>query len=150
MKYDSAAWHYNGRFPDGLPPEAGATHIGMFMAWAIINRLVSEEHEKNFAEDLQAVRERKISGRDYLFKNCNGALSDSDLSETGCRFAFDYYCNDDGYLEYIDIYDKALCRKIESFYQVEDSWDNFDLLKAIIDRGFQKWLAADKKRQQTG
>ena len=33
MKYDDASWHYEGAYPADLPPEAGATHIGMFLAW---------------------------------------------------------------------------------------------------------------------
>ena len=28
-KYDDASWHYGGDFPDDLPEENGATHIGM-------------------------------------------------------------------------------------------------------------------------
>ena len=36
MKYDDAGWHVGGDFPDDLPPEAGATHIGMFAAWCML------------------------------------------------------------------------------------------------------------------
>ena len=43
MAIDNANWHYGGDgFPEDLPPEAGGTHIGMFLAWAIINHLESE------------------------------------------------------------------------------------------------------------
>src|SRR6266404_3538306 len=36
MKYDDASWHYGGDFPEDLPREAGATHTGMFVAWALL------------------------------------------------------------------------------------------------------------------
>jgi len=39
MKYDDASWHYGGDFPDDLPDEAGATHTGMFLAWALLSGL---------------------------------------------------------------------------------------------------------------
>ncbi|WP_441328174.1 DUF7832 domain-containing protein [Mesorhizobium album] len=35
MKYDDASWHSGGNFPRELPPEAGATHIAMFVAWPL-------------------------------------------------------------------------------------------------------------------
>ena len=43
MKYDDASWHYGGDFPADLPQAAGATHIGMFLAWLIRNDYASQE-----------------------------------------------------------------------------------------------------------
>jgi hypothetical protein len=37
MAYDRADWHYGSDFPNDVPDENGGTHIGMFLAWAIIN-----------------------------------------------------------------------------------------------------------------
>ena len=39
MKYDDWSWHSGREFPAGLPPEAGAIHIGMFVAWALLHGL---------------------------------------------------------------------------------------------------------------
>ena len=36
MKYDDWSRHGGGNFPADLPPEAGATHAGMFLAWALL------------------------------------------------------------------------------------------------------------------
>ena len=36
MKYDDASWHYGGDFPSELSSDAGATHIGMFVTWALL------------------------------------------------------------------------------------------------------------------
>ena len=43
MKYDEASWHYGGDFPADLPASAGATHIGLFLAWMLIKGFASEE-----------------------------------------------------------------------------------------------------------
>lgn len=45
MKYDDASWHVGGEFPKELPPQAGATHIGMFAAWCMLAGLAGELHE---------------------------------------------------------------------------------------------------------
>lgn len=34
MKYDDVSWHSEGSLPSDLPYTAGATHAGMFLAWA--------------------------------------------------------------------------------------------------------------------
>lgn len=145
MKYDSAAWHYNGHFPKELPREAGATHIGMFLAWAIISNNVSEFHGERFRDDLEAVRNRKMTGREYLIKNCGSELSEADLSELGQAFAFDFYCDDEGYREYIDLYDKTFCKKLSSFYEVRDSWENFEKIMPLIDKSFRSWASGSGK-----
>ena len=36
MKYGGASWCYEGGFPAGLPLEAGAAHIGMSLAWMLL------------------------------------------------------------------------------------------------------------------
>jgi hypothetical protein len=36
-KYDDASWHYGGDYPEDLPNENVATHIGMFLQWCIEN-----------------------------------------------------------------------------------------------------------------
>ncbi len=35
IKYDGVSCHYEGDFPTDLPNDAGATHIGIFLAWML-------------------------------------------------------------------------------------------------------------------
>ena len=51
MKYDDASWHFGGDYPEDLPDENGATHIGMFLAWCIAHNFFSEELEEDFEEE---------------------------------------------------------------------------------------------------
>ncbi len=56
MKYDDAAWHVGGAFPTDLPHSAGATHIGMFVAWGALNGLAGEVFTTDFAAALEELR----------------------------------------------------------------------------------------------
>lgn len=138
MKYDDASWHYGGDFPADLPPEAGATHIGMFLAWAIINDRISPELADDAAEEVQAVRERRITGAQFLRAVCDEKFSDQDLDEIGNAFARSYYQGDDGdgYGAYIDDYEEILLGGNNSIYYVADTWDNYDRIALAIGRRF--------------
>src|SRR5713101_5972437 len=95
MSYDQAAWHYDGKYPKDLPQENSGTHIGMFLAWAIMNHMEGDEHQEDCPSSLAAVRERQMTGRQFLFRECDGKLGDVDLNEEGTAFAKDYYGDPD-------------------------------------------------------
>jgi len=71
MAYDRADWHSGGDFPAGLPAENGGTHIGMFLAWAIQRGLEGAFHREESATALAAVQARKMTGREFLFSQCD-------------------------------------------------------------------------------
>lgn len=141
VKYDDASWH-NG--------EKGVTHIGMFLAWCIDRDLISEKLKAEAEEDIQQVRDRAITGAELLISICDGKLADIDLNEAGNRFAKDYFQDhtDFGnrYGSYIDDYSKTFDKnaeengfEYESIYHVENSFENYDLLKPVIDNKFTEW-----------
>jgi hypothetical protein len=138
VKYDDASWHYGGDFPKDLPPEAGATHIGMFLAWAILRDLVGELHSQESADSVQEVRERRMTGAQFLLKECDEKLTDEDLSKDANGFAQRYY--EDDYLDdYCDVFGE-----VDEVYRVEDSWPNFDRLAPVLDKRFQEWQQGHK------
>ncbi|RIY37343.1 hypothetical protein CKY20_04475 [Capnocytophaga canis] len=144
MKYDDASWHYEGEFPANLPNENGATHIGMFLAWCIENDLISDWLREEAEEEIQQVKEGKLSGADFLISVCDEKLLDEDLSEIGNAFAQDYYKDDTDFGEkfasYTDDYINTLDREeLESFYEIENTPENYQLLKKVIDKRFQDW-----------
>jgi hypothetical protein len=83
MKYDDASWHVGGEFPKELPPEAGATHIGMFAAWCMLTGLAGELHEVELDDELQRLRQRKVTPGAWFIAACDGKLVDEDLSDEG-------------------------------------------------------------------
>ena len=135
MAYDRADWHYGGDYPEGLPPENGGTHIGMFLAWAIMNGLEGEFHREESPASLAAVRARQMTGRQFLSKECDEKFWDEDLSDEGNAFAKHYYESN----RYFEDYEAALAGDLPSMYHVQDTWQNYDTIAPIITRRFEEW-----------
>lgn len=141
MKYDDASWHFEGDFPSDLPPEAGATHIGMFLAWAILRRLEGERLTEDCADSLERVRQRALTGAQFLLAECDGKLTDEELDDLGNEFAKFYLGTPDADGDYTGDYSDVLANDAPSIYHVADTWINFDLLKPKIDQRFDAWRA---------
>ena len=94
MVTDKAKWHYGGDFPEDLPDENGATHIGMYLAWIINNNLQGDFFDEEMADGLSDLRSRKITGRDFLIDYCDEVLMGEEFSEEGLAFSEDYYEKD--------------------------------------------------------
>lgn len=135
MAYDRADWHYGGDYPQDLPAENGGTHIGMFLAWAATAGLIGEFHIEESAEDLGRLRSREVTGCQFLFSACDEKFWEEDLNEEGNAFAKDYYATDLYFGDYTD----ALGARYASLYHVEDTWENFDRLRPILDQRLSEW-----------
>lgn len=144
--YDKAKWHSGSpSFPRNLPPENGGTHIGMFLAWIIHNDLVGAMHheDEDDADAIARIKARKMTGRDFLFKHCDGVLTEDNLSDEGNAFAAFFLSrhNPDGYDR---LYQQTLGGALGSIYQVRDEWKNYDRLARRIDQVYRVWR---KKRE---
>ncbi len=133
MKYDDASWHVEGDFPSDLPPECGATHIGMFLAWAVRRGQVSMRLRDDAHDGISDLRHRRISGRDFGLRECDGTLVGEDLSSEGRDFASAYYSSS-YYEDYLSLFPKA-----RTLYHVEDWWENYARVEALLDRRFAEW-----------
>jgi hypothetical protein len=141
MAYDRADWHYGGDFPDDVPDENGATHIGMFLAWAINNNLEGDLHREDSIEALTSVRERQMTGRYFLINECDEKFWEEDLNDLGNAFAGEYYGLNEVGLYFAD-YADVLCEgNNKRFYYVEDTWENYNKLAPIVSRRFEEWKA---------
>ena len=137
MKYDDASWHSGAEFPADLPPEAGATHSGMFLAWALISGLGGEYHVLDSAEDLARLRARKLTPGQYFLMVCDGKFTDEDLSAEGNAFAQAYFDLEKG--NYLGDYREYLVKGLASDYHVPDTWKSFDKLRPVLDRRLANW-----------
>ena len=131
-------WHNGGDFPENLPTENGGTHIGIYLAWIINNNLVGEMHLNEAADSIESVKTRRITGRDFLISVCDGKIWEDDLNEEGLRFTRHYY-GDEDMKDYIIDYLNVLARELESVYHVEDTWENYDKIRWVIDERYQAW-----------
>jgi hypothetical protein len=136
MKYDDASWHSGGNFPEGLNAEASFTHTGLYVAWALLAGLASEEFLENCDDDLQELRKRAISPS-QAFKNIDGKFTDADLSGEGNDFTQAYFDFEKG--QYLKDNGDVLSNGLPSMYHVADTWENFDKLKPILDRRLKAW-----------
>ncbi len=149
-KYDDASWHYGGEFPDDLPDECGATHIGMFLTWCIDNDLISDFQIEESKEDIDKVKKRKLTGAKFLIENCDGTFTDEDLNEVGNQFAENYFESDTNFgkkfANYFDDYTYVFEQKAktddfeyETIYHIADTLENYLLIKPLIDKRFEQW-----------
>jgi hypothetical protein len=134
MKYDDASWHYGGKFPKDLPPEAGATHTGMFVAWALLNGLAGEIYTTDFPDQIPKLLSRSLAPGRFFLEACDGKFTDDDLNEEGNSFAQAYFDLEKG--QYIKDYEASLGEGVADLYHVEDSWENYDRLSPVLDRRF--------------
>jgi hypothetical protein len=134
MHYDRADWHCGGDYPEGLPLENAATHIGMFLGWAIKRGLIGVEHTAHSADAVAAVRDGALSGRDFLTQRCDERLTDEDLGDEGNRFTESYYES-----RYFDDYEACLGGGLASLYHVEDTPENQAKIEALLDQRFDSW-----------
>jgi hypothetical protein len=133
---DRADWHYGAEnYPPGLPPENGGTHIGIYLSWIIHRDLGSAQLRKYAGEALKAVKERSMTGRQLLFSELDEKFFPGLLTKLGKDFTRDYYDND----AYMEDYVEVLCNELPSVYHVEDSWENYDKIAAVIDRRYAGW-----------
>ncbi|WDI43245.1 DUF7832 domain-containing protein [Bremerella sp. P1] len=138
MKYDDASWHYGSdNFPKDLSEEAGGTHIGMFVAWAVLSGLGSSQFEQDFTELVEKLKARQITPGAFFMAACDGKFTSSELNETGQEFTDDYFDMEAG--EYIEDYEELLAEDVDSIYEIEDSWANYDLLKPVLDERLADW-----------
>jgi hypothetical protein len=142
MKYDDASWHYGGEFPKDLPPEAGATHIALFLAWAASANLLGELHSDENPALLAKLRNRSVTPVTWFVAACDEKFTDEDLNAEGNAFAAGYYA-DRGTQRapspvYLSDY-SAIFAETDHIYKVPDDWKSYDRLKPLLDKRFADW-----------
>lgn len=140
MKYDDASWHYEGDFPEDLDDDASATHIGIYLAWCVMNGLGGELHTEELAEELAGLRSRELTPGAWLLSACDGKLTDEDLNGEGNAFTAFYYAPDES--PYFADYDRVLSDGLASIYHVADTWQAYELLAPVIAKRYSEWKQA--------
>lgn len=129
--------HYGGDFPSDLPNAAGGTHVGMFVAWWLLNGLGGEIHTEELSDILERLKKRERTPGAWFFQACDGKFTDEDLFEEGNDFAKSYFDFDVG--QYLDDYQNSVGSGLPSLYHVTDACQTFDVLSPIIQGRYQEW-----------
>lgn len=139
MKYDDAGWHVGADFPKDLPPAAGATHIGMFATWCMLNGLAGELHVVELDDDLQRLRLRlrQVTPGAWFIAACDGKFIDEDLNDEGNVFAESYY--NDAQPNYLSDLARAVGDRLPSLYHLPDTWDIYDQLAPMLKFRYEAW-----------
>jgi hypothetical protein len=146
MAYDRADFDYSTE-DQPLPKGHAATHIGMFLAWAVLSGLENEYHRHRSGVLLEKVRRREITGRQFFEAACAEKFSERDLSPEGNAFAEHYYRDPAGERgPYFDDYKKTLATRLPSFWHVADTWENYEKIAPVITRRYEHWKQPRKKR----
>jgi hypothetical protein len=142
MKYDDASWHYGGDFPQDLAPEAGGTHIGIFVTWAMLNGLAGPIHTEDFPEELSRLKNREFTPGAWFLVTCDEKFTDEDLNDEGNDFARSYYADEDGLKvtspNFLTDYE-ATFPEVAHLYRIPDTWETYDKFAPTISRRFIKW-----------
>ncbi|HEY6094557.1 MAG TPA: hypothetical protein VIU93_06350 [Gallionellaceae bacterium] len=131
-KLDDASWHLGSDdFPEGAPEENSATHMGMFVAWAVDNDLWGQVPGVDWAVSVAQVRSRKITGRTFVLEECDGKLFSEMFNERGAAFAESYYDR------YLMGYQCTLTKGLASDYLVADTWENYERMAGVLTARYE-------------
>ena len=147
---DRMDWHYGGDFPRDLHVENAGTHIGMYLTWIIQNDLIGQIHLKESASAILKVKTRVQTGRDFLIEQCDEKFWDQDLNEEGLAFTLYYYQGEstDDFKNYLDDYCEQLGQDVESLYEIENNWENYDKLLTVLNTRCAEWKLKKIKLNQ--
>lgn len=147
--YDHIRFHTDEQYPENLPLENAATHIGMYWQWAATQGLTNPvwQTAPETAEDFAAMLNGQLSGAQFLLKHMDGALTRDDFTELGHRFTNFYYDDEeDGYGAFMEDYVRTLnTPSLGGFYCVADTAENFAALAPVFQTAFDQWTATLKK-----
>jgi hypothetical protein len=147
MSYDRADFDYSTE-AEPLPKGHAGTHIGIFLAWAVLNGLESDFHRERSAELLARLRRREITGRQFFEAACSQRFSERDLGEEGNAFAQRYYVDAAGRRgPYFTDYKKVLTARLPSFWHVADTWANYEKIAAVISRRYEEWKSPARRKR---
>jgi hypothetical protein len=138
MKIDDAEIYFLN-FETDLDNDAGGTHIGMFLGWAIQRGLA----DPRLLAHLTDPQRGKRTGRDLLFDHCDGKLLDGDLSVEGAAFARAYYDAD-----YLKDYMRMFALDADVFDdlgKVSDDAQAQARVSARLDRRYSAWRMRQQK-----
>ena len=122
--YDNIRFHLDEDYPDQLPPENAATHIGMYWQWAAQAGLVNPvwQTAPETAADFAAMTAGTISGRHFLLKHMDGAFME----------------------DYVLALDTP---SLGGFYHIKNTPETFAKLTPVFQTAFEKWKSSLKAKK---
>lgn len=136
--YDKAEYHMGDVDRARLPEDYAYTHTGFYMSWLAQNGLLSDWITESSADELSGTVETRTVSPIRLYESWDGALIDDMLSDEGNAFSGAYYSSGLFFADYVETFDVK-----QKPYTVAPTWENYDLLKPVLDRRYADWKAGD-------
>ncbi len=140
--YDKAKYHGDTIQGFGLSEEHAANHTVFFLRWLIERDLVSDEFLQESGDALIRFRSGEASIHE-LYESWDRCLIDNMLSQVGNAFALHYFEFDRG--QYLQDYAATLQTDLPSEFHVQYTEDNYQKIRAVIERRYQEWNKPKKK-----
>ncbi len=119
--------------------ESTWTHSGMYVMWLDTHGMLEPPSDPADLPLLEQARARSITPGAFFGKVYGGWLSEEHLTGDGHPFTHRYYKT----TGYKADYKAHLVPSRKNFYSVEDTWENFDLLKPVLDERYAAWKEAE-------
>ncbi|AZQ62064.1 hypothetical protein EI427_07365 [Flammeovirga pectinis] len=132
---DNAKDYFGVNFPDDQPLDQAYLHIGIFIGWAIEKDFLDEEFNDEFFSLFIRFKNRDITSI-ILAETLDGVVEIDFFNTKAQDFVRNYYSSG----EYVHDYKNILGKSLDSIFHVEDSWKNYDTMKAIIEKKYMLWL----------
>ncbi len=143
MAYDRMDWHYGADdYPAELTESAGGTHIGMYLAWAIQKGLAGQFHIEDSSESIALVKENKMTGTEFLIKECDEKFWEEDLNEIGREFTKYYYESN----KYYGDYEAAIGGNYLTLYHIPYTLENFEKVSKVLSQKYDRWFSSKNKK----
>ena len=117
--------------------EYSAHHILIFLTWLIENEFLSDLY-KDDQYEIDMIKQKKMSGFEFLMNNLDGALLREDISKEVIGFVDSYYFH--AFLKsYSDYMENALNKRVLG---TVFSWDDYDKIKVeLIDVAYNNYFS---------
>lgn len=106
-------------------------HIGFFMTWIIKNHFEGEIH-KAHSQAVEAVRNEKMLGMEFVLRYCGAAIKGEDFCDAIIPFVRSYYN------EYMHDYVNWALNEFDDFaYQIKGTWEDYYSFEAMLDEAYE-------------
>jgi hypothetical protein len=142
--FDKAKWHVNDAFPKELNQYQSYVHTGLYVAWLVDNNFYEEDFKSENDEAVLKHLKRQTSPVKFYELQLDGVFDAEGLTQEAIKFTSHYFDFENGkYLEdYFSILDPN--DELPSLFHVEDSWENFEKLKPVLNERLREWRQLEK------
>ncbi|BDZ43060.1 hypothetical protein GCM10025865_23590 [Paraoerskovia sediminicola] len=130
-KYDDLEWHVEDA---GNDRQLACAHMGVFLAWALIEGHTSTEFDAELSTPVEAVRSRRMSGTEFLLKYCDGKLTSDCFGPAFNRFVKGYY---EGSSQYFADYGEVIAP--HGAYEDVETWELYERIAGTLSARFESW-----------